>query len=82
MMTLEARSSQLLVFPNRLACFLLRLFSSNSDVLELAIIHLHQLSPLAVALTAQSAGCSEPMEDLQQRNWRYSSIFEMQVSGG
>jgi hypothetical protein len=52
MMTQEERSSYLLVFPNRLACFLLRLFSNNSDVLELAIIHLHQLSPLPVPLAA------------------------------
>ena len=69
----------LLVFPNRLACFLLRLFWTNSDVLELAIIHLHQLSPLPVALTGQSVGCSEAMQDLQKRNWRRSSIFGMQV---
>ena len=53
-----------LVFPKRLACFVLGLFASNSDVLELAIIHLHQQLPLPVAFTAQSIGCSEPMEDL------------------
>jgi hypothetical protein len=41
-----------LAFPKRFAAFLLRLFSSNSDVLELSIIHLQQLSPLAVSLTA------------------------------
>ena len=38
-----------LAFPKRFASFLLRLFSSNSNVLELAIIHLQQLLPLAVA---------------------------------
>jgi len=41
-----------LAFPKRFASFLLGLFSSNSNVLELAIIHLQQLSPLAVPLTA------------------------------
>ena len=56
-------SSHLLAFPNRLARFLLRLFSSNSDVLELAVIHLPQLSPLPVALNPQSTGCSAPTED-------------------
>jgi hypothetical protein len=76
------RSSHLLIFPNRLACFPLRLFSSNSDVLELAIIHLHQLPPLPGALTAQSVACFEAMEDLKKRNWRRFSIFGMQVSGG
>jgi hypothetical protein len=34
-------SSYSLAFPDRLARFLLCLFWSNSDVLELAIIHLH-----------------------------------------
>ena len=77
-----ARSiSQLLVVPNRLACFPLRLFSSYSDVLELAIIHLHQLSPLSVALSAQCVGRSAPMENLQKRNWRRSFISGMQASG-
>jgi hypothetical protein len=41
-----------LAFPKRFAAFLLRLLSSNPNVLELAIIHLQQLSPLAVALSA------------------------------
>ena len=41
-----------LASPKRFACLLLRLFLSNSNVLELAIIHLQQLSPLAEALTA------------------------------
>jgi hypothetical protein len=59
----------LLVFPNRLACFLLRLFWSNSDVLELAIIHLQQLSPLPVAFTAQSVGRSEAIEDWVEVAW-------------
>jgi len=40
-----------LAIPKRFAAFLLSLFSSNSDVLELSIIHLQQLSPLAVSLT-------------------------------
>ena len=52
-------SIHLLAFPNRLACFLLRLFPSNSDVLELAIIHLHKLLPLPLALAGQSITCSE-----------------------
>jgi hypothetical protein len=47
-----AMHGHLLVFPKRFASFLLRLFSSNSDVLEPAIIHLQQLSPLPIALTA------------------------------
>jgi hypothetical protein len=38
--------------PKRFAPFLLCLFSSNSNVLELAIIYLQPLSPLVVALTA------------------------------
>jgi hypothetical protein len=41
-----------LAFPKRFASFLLRLFSSDSNVLELAIIHLQKLSPLAASLTA------------------------------
>jgi DNA-binding transcriptional LysR family regulator len=44
-------NNHLLVLPNRLACLHLRLCSSDSDILELAIIHLQQLSPLPVALT-------------------------------
>jgi DNA-binding transcriptional LysR family regulator len=52
---------------------------SDSDVLELAIIHLQQLSPLPVALTNQSVGGPQPME---KRNRHRSSIFGSQVSGG
>jgi hypothetical protein len=70
----------MLVLPNRLACFLLCLFSRYSDIPELPFIHLHQLSPLPVALTAQSAGNSETMEGLWKRNWRPSSIFPKQVT--
>lgn len=57
-----------LASPNRLASFLLRLFSSNSDVLELARIHLHQLSSLPVALMAQSPGGSDTMKDFPKKN--------------
>ena len=71
-----------LAFPKRFASFVLRLFSSDSNVLELPIIHLQQLSPLQVANTAQSVGCSEATEDRQKRIWHRSSIFGMQLSAG
>jgi hypothetical protein len=45
----------LLVFPNRLAYFLRRLFRSNPDVLKLAIIHLQQLSPPGIIMTPTGA---------------------------
>ena len=72
-----------LIFPKRLACFVLGLFASNSDVLELAIIHLHQQLPLPVAFTTQSVGYSEPMEDLLKRIWRrcWLPVLGMQVGG-
>jgi hypothetical protein len=53
-----------LAFPNRLACFLLRLLSSDADVFEFAIIHLHQLSTLPGAFTAQLVACSEAIKNL------------------
>src|ERR1700722_15331973 len=71
---------QRLAFPNRLACFLLRLFSSNADVFEFAIIHLHQLSALPIAFTAQPVSCSEAMEDPQKRSYCCCSLYRMQVS--
>jgi hypothetical protein len=48
-------SGYVLVFPNRLACLLLRLISGNSDVLELEIVHLQELFPLPGALTVDAA---------------------------
>jgi hypothetical protein len=62
-----------LVFPNRLACFLLRFFWRNSDIFELVIIHFHQLLPLPMALTGQLKSCSPAMEDRQKRGARHRS---------
>ena len=57
-----------LAIPKRFAAFLFSLFSSNSDVLELSIIHRQQLSPLAISLTAYSKGSCEGMENLPKGN--------------
>jgi hypothetical protein len=76
----SARIAQRLAFPNRLARFLFRLFSSNSDVFQVSIIHLHQLSALPVAFTAQSVNCSEATEDPEKRSYSCWSIYRMQVN--
>jgi hypothetical protein len=68
-----------LAFPKRLACFFLRPFSSNTDVFEFAIIHLHQVSSLPVAFTAQPASCSEATEDPQKRTYCWCSIDPMEI---
>jgi len=57
--TARAPVYRLLNPSNRLTRFLFRLLWGNSNVLQQAIVHLHQLGPLPIALTGQSTDCDQ-----------------------